>query len=86
MRLLANGKKLWDRLRTLAKVDCRRLDLRHTFITRLAENPHVSEETILALRDTSAGECSNGIHIFGRGPKKTQFEPWNSIKIPWMGH
>jgi integrase len=49
MRLLANGKKLWDRLRTLAKVDCRRLDLRHTFITRLAENPHVSEETILAL-------------------------------------
>lgn len=36
-------------MRTVAKVDCRWHDLRHTFITRLAENPNVSEETIRSL-------------------------------------
>jgi integrase len=42
-------KKTWDRLRRAAKVDYRWHDLRHTFITRLAENPNVSEETIRTL-------------------------------------
>ncbi|HEY6418246.1 MAG TPA: hypothetical protein VIX59_04515 [Candidatus Binataceae bacterium] len=36
-------------MRHTAKVDYRWHDLRHTFVTRLAENPSVSEETIRAL-------------------------------------
>ena len=46
---IGEWKKTWDRLRRAAKVDYRWHDLRHTFITRLAENPSVSEETIKAL-------------------------------------
>lgn len=46
---MGEWKKTWERLRRAAKVDYRWHDLRHTFITRLAENPSVSEETIRAL-------------------------------------
>jgi integrase len=46
---MGEWKKTWDRVRTAAKVDYRWHDLRHTFVTRLAENPEVSEETIRAL-------------------------------------
>ena len=42
-------EKNLGRLRKAASVDYRWHDLRHTFITRLAENPNVSEETIKAL-------------------------------------
>jgi len=46
---IGEWKKTWERVRRLAAVDYRWHDLRHTFITRLAENPNVSEETIRAL-------------------------------------
>ena len=36
----------WNTARDTAKVFCRFYDARHAFITRLAENPAVSEETI----------------------------------------
>jgi integrase len=42
-------KRAYDTARTKAGVDCRLYDARHTFITRLAENPNVSEETIRQL-------------------------------------
>jgi integrase len=41
-------KHAWESLRTVAKVNCRLHDLRHTFATRLAENG-VPESTMLAL-------------------------------------
>jgi integrase len=46
---IGEWKKTWERVRTAAGVDYRWHDLRHTFITRLAENPKVSEETIRSL-------------------------------------
>jgi integrase len=46
---IGEWKKTWERVRRLAGLDYRWHDLRHTFITRLAENPNVSEETIRAL-------------------------------------
>jgi integrase len=42
-------KTAWERARTDAKVACRWHDLRHTLVSRLAEQPTVSEETIRAL-------------------------------------
>src|SRR5262245_29463612 len=46
---LGNWKTAWTRARRIAGLRLRWHDLRHTFITRLAENPHVSEETIRSL-------------------------------------
>lgn len=46
---IGEWKKTWERVRCAAGVRYRWHDLRHTFITRLAENPNVSEETIRAL-------------------------------------
>jgi integrase len=45
----ASYKCAFDTARTNAKVDCRFYDARHTFVTRLAENPAVSVETIRQL-------------------------------------
>jgi integrase len=42
-------KRAYDTARDKAGVDCRLYDARHTFVTRLAENPSVSEETIRQL-------------------------------------
>lgn len=42
-------KTAWNTARDTAKVACRFYDARHSFITRLAENPAVSEETIRQL-------------------------------------
>lgn len=42
-------KSAWNIARRMAGVTCRWHDLRHTFISRLAENPNVSEQTIAAL-------------------------------------
>lgn len=42
-------KTAFNRARKTAKVDCRFYDARHSFITRLAENPTISEETIRQL-------------------------------------
>ncbi len=42
-------KRAFDTARRKAGVDCRLYDARHTFVTRLAENPRVSEETIRQL-------------------------------------
>jgi integrase len=42
-------KTAWNTARKVSGVDCRLYDARHTFITRLAENPKNSEETIRQL-------------------------------------
>jgi len=41
--------RAWRKILKDAKLHYRWHDLRHTFVTRLAENPNVSEETIRAL-------------------------------------
>jgi len=46
---IGEWKKAWKVACKVAKVQYRWHDCRHTFITRLAENPNVSEETIRAL-------------------------------------
>ncbi len=48
-RSIGQWKKAWKIACRVAKVSYRWHDCRHTFITRLAENPKVSEETIRAL-------------------------------------
>jgi integrase len=46
---IGEWKKTWDRVRQSVGLNYRWHDLRHTFVTRLAENPGVSEETIRSL-------------------------------------
>ena len=48
-RPMGDWKTAWRRTRRVAGVAVRWHDLRHTFITRLAENPNVSEQTIRSL-------------------------------------
>jgi integrase len=46
---IGSWKRAWRHACLLARVRYRWHDLRHTFVSRLAENPNVSEETIRAL-------------------------------------
>lgn len=46
---IGSWKRAWKFACTKAGVKYRWHDLRHTFVSRLAENPHVSEETIRSL-------------------------------------
>ncbi len=48
-RPINEWKSAWNLARKAAGVNYRWHDLRHTFISRLAENPNVSEQTITAL-------------------------------------
>lgn len=48
-RQMGSWKTAWNTARETAGVRYRWHDLRHTFISRLAENPNVSEETIRTL-------------------------------------
>ena len=48
-RPMGSWKKAWARACKVAGVRYRWHDLRHTFVSRLAENPNVSEQTIRAL-------------------------------------
>jgi integrase len=48
-RPMRGWKSAWNRARELAGVKVRWHDLRHTLVSRLAENPTISEETIRAL-------------------------------------
>lgn len=48
-RPVGSWKRAWKYVCAKAGVRYRWHDLRHTFVSRLAENPHVSEETIRAL-------------------------------------
>jgi hypothetical protein len=48
-RPMGSWRKAWALARKEVKVRYRWHDLRHTFISRLAENPVVSEQTIRAL-------------------------------------
>jgi integrase len=61
-------------------------DLRHTFVSRLAESPHISEETIRAL----AGHVSQSMltrysHIRTQA-KRLAIAPWKGRILPMMGH
>lgn len=46
---IGSWKRAWAYACTKSEVKYRWHDLRHTFVSRLAENPHVSEETIRSL-------------------------------------
>lgn len=48
-RQMLGWKSAWNTARDLAGVEARWHDLRHTLVSRLAENPTISEETIRAL-------------------------------------
>jgi integrase len=48
-RPMQGWKSAWSRARRTAGVNARWHDLRHTLVSRLAENPAISEETIRAL-------------------------------------
>ena len=48
-RPIGEWKKAWKDACKTAKVRYRWHDLRHTFVTRLAERPKVSEQTIMSL-------------------------------------
>jgi integrase len=48
-RPMKGWKSAWSRARSNAGVEARWHDLRHTLVSRLAENPTISEETIRAL-------------------------------------
>jgi integrase len=48
-RPMLGWKSAWNRARRLAGVNARWHDLRHTLVSRLAENPTISEETIRSL-------------------------------------
>ena len=56
-------KRAWNTARVKAGVDYRLYDARHTFVTRLAENSAVSEETIRQLAGMSALGCSLATRI-----------------------
>ena len=46
---IGEWKSAWKIARSTAKLNYRWHDARHTFISRIAENPNVSEQTITAL-------------------------------------
>ena len=48
-RPMQGWKSAWSRARRMAGINARWHDLRHTLVSRLAENPAISEETIRAL-------------------------------------
>jgi integrase len=48
-RPMDNWRSAWTRARYMAGLNFRWHDLRHTFVSRLAENPAISEQTITAL-------------------------------------
>ena len=55
----SGSRKAFDTARKLAEVDYRIYDARHTFVTPLAENPAVSEETIRQLAGHVNPRCSH---------------------------
>jgi integrase len=64
-------KVAWETARNVANVACRFHDLRHTFISRLAES-QCSDSTVMAL----AGHVSrNGIRVSGM---KRNARPWRT--------
>jgi integrase len=48
-RPIATFMRAWDSARTAANVQCRFHDLRHTFCTKLAEDPTIGEETMKSI-------------------------------------
>ena len=48
-RPMTEWKHAWETARKRAGVTYRWHDARHTFVSRLAESPYVSEQTIMAL-------------------------------------
>lgn len=66
-RPIGEWKTAWYRALEIADLHFRWHDLRHTFVTRLAESPHVSEETIRALAGhVSKAMLSRYSHIRNR--------------------
>jgi len=48
-RPIGSWRRAWKHASSKAQIGYRWHDLRHTFVSRLAENPHISEETIRSL-------------------------------------
>src|SRR5277367_4676059 len=79
-------KTAWNVARSTAKLKYRWHDARHTFISRLAENPNVSEQTITSL----AGHVSKRMlerysHIRAQA-KREAIEPSNRRVLPALRH
>jgi integrase len=63
-------KTAWSRAKRLAGVTARWHDLRHTLVSRLAENPAISEETIRSLAGhVSRQMLSRYAHIRARAKR-----------------
>jgi Phage integrase family len=93
-------KTAWGRVRSNAGVEARWHDLRHTLVSRLAENPTISEETIRALAGhVSRQMLSRYAHIRAQAkraaiaslettaeqPKSTDFRIESPQKSPQSG-
>jgi integrase len=69
-RPMQGWKSAWSRVRREAGVQARWHDLRHTLVSRLAENPTISEETIRALAGhVSSQMLSRYAHIRAQAKK-----------------
>jgi integrase len=75
-RPMGTWRKAWLVALKQAGVHYRWHDLRHTFISRLAENANTSEQTIRGWPATSAARCWNATRIFAPKLSKQQFARW----------
>jgi integrase len=62
-RPIGSWKKAWRDALKAAGLHYRWHDARHTFVSRLAENPTVSEQTIRTMAGTSRNRCSRATRI-----------------------
>ena len=71
-RPTGSWRKAWLDACKAAGMRYRWHDLRHTFVSRLAESPAISEQTIRALAGHVSARCSNTTAISARRPNRPQ--------------
>lgn len=72
-RPIGSWKRAWKYACRKSGVAYRWHDLRHTFVSRLAEDPAVARKPFARWLDTSANRCSNDTVTYGSTPKKLPF-------------